>query len=313
MSNKNSYLKFCASHKDLPVFYEPWYLNAVCNEDWEGITFEHNGELVAIANYQISKKGIWSLIKMPPLIKFMGLYFTRPVEAKVRKDIWKQYLSKLPKVDYFSQHLHYNINKEILPTQSSHNRMSYRLSGIQDLKSTWDKMRGDYRNNKIPKADDIVCLNSSGNIQDIIDVNIKTFSRQGLPLPVSEAKVHRLHEAFSKKRRCQVLLAQDKKSKEIHSGVYLIWDAQCCYLLMAGDDPKLRKSGSGIWLAWKAIEFASKELGLNQFDFLGSMIPSIARVRKQFGAVPTDYSSVEFYNSHSFKIFHSMYRRWKGH
>jgi hypothetical protein len=62
---------------------------------------------------------------------------------------------------------------------------------------------------------------------------------------------------------------------------------------MAGDDPALRHSGAGILLAWEAIRYTHEVLKLPIFDFAGSMILPIERVRRQFGALQKPYFRVQ--------------------
>jgi hypothetical protein len=61
---------------------------------------------------------------------------------------------------------------------------------------------------------------------------------------------------------------------------------------MAGDDPALRQSGAGVLLAWEAIQYTHAVLKLSVFDFAGSMVKAIERVRRQFGAQQKPYFRV---------------------
>ena len=53
--------------------------------------------------------------------------------------------------------------------------------------------------------------------------------------------------------------------------------------------PELRASGAGVLLLWEMIRYSGEVLQLPIFDFLGSMIQPIERVRRQFGAVQQPY------------------------
>jgi len=87
---------------------------------------------------------------------------------------------------------------------------------------------------------------------------------------------------------------------------YLIWDATTAYFLLAGDDPALRASGAGVLLAWEAICYASEVLGLDCFDFEGSMLPGVERMRVRFGAVQTPYFYVWKHNSRLFELLEKL-------
>ena len=92
----------------------------------------------------------------------------------------------------------------------------------------------------------------------------------------------------------------------VHSVAYLIWDATTAYFLLAGDDPALRTSGAGVLLAWECIRYASAVLKLDCFDFEGSMLPGVERIRVRFGAVQTPYFFVWKYNSRLFELLEKL-------
>ena len=127
-----------------------------------------------------------------------------------------------------------------------------------------------------------------------------SFDRQQIAVPYSFKFLQRLDTALELQQSKSTFFAVDEQ-ENIHAVVYLIWDQGCAYYLLAGDDPSKRASGAGILLVWEAIQFTKKELGLTLFDFQGSMIPSIERVRRQFGAKQCPYFLVQKYNSRSFK------------
>src|SRR5260370_7073664 len=73
----------------------------------------------------------------------------------------------------------------------------------------------------------------------------------------------------------------------IHAAVYIIWDDRSAYYLMGAADPELRNSGATSLLLWEAIQFAATVT--RSFDFEGSMIESIERFFRAFGAKQKPY------------------------
>ena len=59
---------------------------------------------------------------------------------------------------------------------------------------------------------------------------------------------------------------------------------------MGGGDPEFRNSGAASLLIWEGIKFAHNHSEI--FDFEGSMIESIERFFRGFGAVPRVYYNV---------------------
>ena len=124
-------------------------------------------------------------------------------------------------------------------------------------------------------------------------------------MPYSWAQFARHDAALAAHGARQLFFAVDAQHR-IHSAAYLIWDQQAAYYHLAGDDPALRESGAGILLVWAAICYASEVLGLACFDFEGSMLPAVERIRVQFGAEQTPYSFVWKYNSRLFELLEKV-------
>ena len=113
---------------------------------------------------------------------------------------------------------------------------------------------------------------------------------------------------MSKHQSGKLFFATDQEGN-IHSVAWLLWDNQSSYYLIAGDDPQLRSSGAGVWLAWQMIRYTIDVLKLPTFDFLGSMIEPIARVRRQFGAEATPYFEISKYPSLTFWLVEQLLAR----
>jgi len=142
-------------------------------------------------------------------------------------------------------------------------------------------------------------------------VNKLSFDRQNITVPYSLAFVQQLDKVLDKHQSREIFFAVDEQ-EQIHSVAYVIWDQQRAYYLMAGDDPDLRGSGASILLVWKIIQFVRQELGLKEFDFQGSMIQGIERVRRQFGAQQVPYFLIQKKESTLFDWFSSWKRRLGG-
>ena len=86
--------------------------------------------------------------------------------------------------------------------------------------------------------------------------------------------------------------AQDQAGN-ILSAILIVWDQDRCYLLLAGENDFARKNGVGIFTIWHGIRYASENLHLSKFDFLGGMDENLERTRRQFGAQQIPYFLVE--------------------
>ncbi len=308
MSNKKRYQQFCEEEKEIPIFSRPWYLDAVCqykNESWEVLLVKKNEKIIASWPYYLKRKNGFQYSVLPPLTKFLGPYIIAEKRSpKFAHKICKTLIEQLPKKALVLQNFHYNFT-DWLPfywtgfEQST--RYSYVLENLQDLKGIYNNFSSDYRNNKIRKAEQSVKVVSDLSLEAFFEVAMLPFKRQNLPLPFSLDFFKKYDAVMVEHHSRKLFFAVDDQYR-IHSVVYLLIDHDRAYYHLAGDDPDLRGSGASILLVWEAIKYTRNTLGLNIFDFEGSMIKPIERVRRQFGAVQKPYFEIRKYNSRLFKM-----------
>ncbi len=130
-----------------------------------------------------------------------------------------------------------------------------------------------------------------------------TFKRQGKTLPYSRNLVRKLDAACAERACRKIFFAEDPEGK-IHAAIYIVWDEYSAYYLMGGGDPELRTSGATSLAMWEAIKFASRVT--KSFDFEGSMIESVERFFRGFGATQTPYFHVWKFNSKIMKLAYNL-------
>ena len=296
MQVKAKYQSFCQSEPGIPLFIQPWYLDAVCQDgDWHVVLAERGGQIVGALPYYIKSKGPFRYISMPWLTKMMGPYLTSKFRTagKAHK-IVRELIEQLPKVAAFDQNLHYDVT-DWLPFYWKGYRQrtmySYVIDDLRDLDQVYANICSDYRNNKLKKARSVVRVVTERSLDDFYRVKKMSFSRQGKPFVIPFSYLKSYDEVLEQHDCRKIFFAVDEQER-IHSVVYLLWDQQSAYYHMAGDDPALRSSGAGILLTWEAIKYTKEVLHLNRFDFQGSMIPAIEKVRRNFGARQVPYFQV---------------------
>ena len=290
MTSKEKYQSYCDS-ESLPVFVQPWYLDVVCGaEHWEVALVERNSKVVGVFPYHLKKRGPYQIILMPMLVKMMGTYISQTFQH-YSKRITKELMAQLPPVAEFDQNFHYDIT-DWLPFYWSGYKQStlysYVFEDLSDLEKVYDGIINDYRNNKMKKAEKIVTVRTDLSLQEFYNIQQMTFTRQGKKFILPFSFIEKLDEALVANASRKIFFALDEAG-QIHSVVYLIWDKKTAYYLFAGDDPNLRNSGAGILLIWEVIKYTKNVLGLNRFDFQGSMIPGIEKVGRSFGAKAVPY------------------------
>jgi hypothetical protein len=289
---RSDYQRFVDTCPGLPIFFEPWLLDILA-PGWQAVVLVNEGHPLGVWTWYPRIRWGLHTAAMPLLMRFMGPYLMPGQPADILGRLW----SMLPRMVMMEQHLHYTISAADAVAQlgcHTSERISYHMDLRRGHEALWQDVRPAYRNQKIPRAAASLVVAPDDDVDAFLRVNRATYTRQGLEAPAPADLVRRLSAAAHERGRGRILLARDHQNNEVMSGAFLLWDQDTIYHLMAGDDPRGRPLHAGIFLTWACIAYGI-ERGLHTFDFLGSMIPSIAAVRRQFGAVPTPYPGIRYF------------------
>ncbi|MCB9314555.1 MAG: GNAT family N-acetyltransferase [Lewinellaceae bacterium] len=297
MPFREIYRTFCAQAPDMPLFMQDWYLDAACGPaNWQVIFVRKGGKVAGVLPYFLKQKLHWHYVAMPPLAKMMGPYLLPEFRtARHETGLLRQLIEQLPPLAAFEQDFNYTATNW-LPFYWQGFRQTTRYSYVLDLtvslENLEENLAPDYRNNKLPKAAEQVQVHTGNDLELFYRVHNQSFQRQGMAAPVSFSFLQTLDQVLEVHQAREIFWATDRQTGAVHSVAYLAWDQHSAYYLLAGDDPALRRSGAGILLAWEAIRYAKERLQLPYFDFAGSMIKPIERVRRQFGGEQKPYFRV---------------------
>jgi hypothetical protein len=305
------YRKFCLTAPDLPIFAQPWYLDACVGEgeEWSAVMTRENGQIRGAMPFVIKRKGPFRYATMPAFVKWLGPYIVPEFRGNLRQEhaILDDLIFRLPKLASFKQNFYPTLTNWLPFYWKGYQQTTYytyRLNGIQNLAEVEAGLSLNVRRD-IRQARRQVRVVHDLPVEQFYAVNKLSFDRQKLPVPYSWEQFQRHDAALAAHGARQLFFAVDAQER-IHSVAYLIWDKQAAYYHLAGDDPDLRRSGAGLLLAWECIRYASEVLGLTCFDFEGSMLPGVERIRTRFGAVQTPYFFVSNYDSKLFRLLEKL-------
>ena len=308
MTNKQKYREFCKIEKDIPIFSQDWWLDAVCGEDnWDVAIVERGGEIWATMPYYIKKKWGFTLITMPPLTQTLGPYIKYPQGQKYykklswEKEIMNELIDQLPEFDYFYQHWHYSITNW-LPFYwrdfKQTTRYTYIIEKNISLELLEEKFETDIRRRRKKAYKLGLQIVSYEDVNLFYNLNKMTFNRKEIEVPYNYELVEKIYNS-SKRNNAVDLLFAVYKDKPVSAG-FFIKDYNTRYYLMGGINPDYKDLGGMDVVIFEAIR---KTLNENKnFDFEGSIIESIEKYFRSFGSVQKPYFAIYKINSKILKL-----------
>ena len=286
--------KTAAFDRVASIFEQPWWLDAVAPGRWRAVeTRDGNGPRARIVVAGTRRAG-FSAATPPPYTPLQGPWL-REVEGgaahrlNAQTEALDELVAALPSLDL----IRLGLSPE-LPTFlpfvwrgfTAQPRVTYRLDDLRDLDAVWAGFRQNLRR-QVRSAERRLGVRD-GDAEALIAAAAATFARQGLALPHADP-LRRLDAALAARGARRILLAEDAGGR-LHAALLVVWDSHRAYYLIGGQTDIGRGEGGASLLMWHAIRHAAQVS--RGFDFEGSMIPSIERFFRSFGARQVPYVEV---------------------
>lgn len=298
-SNKVIYKDLCKI-KDIPLFSQYYWMDAVCGSDnWDVIIIKEKDNILGSLVYYLNKVNDGFEIRKAPLTQNNGIIYYYPKGLKYDRklsfehkvaDLIIDEIEKL-KIDSFRQYFYYEFTNW-LPFYwrgySQSTRYTYRIEDTSSMESIYKNLNGNVRKH-IKKAKNLVTVKRGMESADFYKLNEKTYKRQCMDIPYSFELFEKLYDNLTKNNCMEIFYATDE-NKNIHSAALFAYDKNSVYYLMSGSVEEFRDSQSLTLLLYEGIKLANK-LGLS-FDFEGSMKKNIERFFRQFGAEQKQYLDI---------------------
>lgn len=295
---RSAYVQLCEEETDIPLFSQAWWLDAVAGDGWTAVLAYQGDKVVGALPYVWQRKWGMTLLTQPKLTQALGPWVrpsskSYPKALAYEKDVLQALARGLPHFHYYGQNWHHT-RQNWLPfywlgfEQTTH--YTYRLDRLADEEAIWDGLQENIRFD-IRKARKRfqVTVRSARNLAEFLDLNKKTFERQGKRIPYTRRLVARIDAAAAAHDARDCLIAVDPDGNQ-HAAAYIVRNGDTAYYLIGGGDPVLRRSGATSLVLWEAIR--SQPETIRFFDFEGSMIEPIERFFRAFGGTQVPYLRV---------------------
>lgn len=295
MSNKERYLTFC-NDNILPIFFQSWWLDTVSGADnWDVAIFSKSNEVFGVLPYFHKKKMGITMLGIPTLTQHLGPWLKYPEGQKndtrlaFEKEAFQNLAEQMPSSQLTVIKLHHSI-KNTLPFVwldfKTTVKYTYVLSNVFHNKDNLKKNLSSNTRKNLKKAKKTVTVKETSDADLLYDMGNMTFQRQAIKPPYSRELLKNLHAVCEQNKCAKILYAEDENAN-VHAAILLVWNTKTVYYLMGGSNPEYRNSEAMTLLMWEAIKFASSFV--DEFDFEGTMVESIERFIRGFGAQQYPY------------------------
>ena len=319
MSPKELYSRY--STPDLPLFHQPFWLNATAQENWDVALVKEGDKIIASMPYAFEKKKPILFIRGPHLTQFLGPHYS--IEASNHREylnreteILNLLIDQLPPFAFFEQRWHFHY-QNYLPFHwknfQQRTRYTYILPNLKDESALLNGFNEKIKR-EIKKGENAFHVQSENISADsfyrFIESNLSDKKYQ---LPFDTVFFERLYNSCVQNNAGKIFLALDADQK-IAAGIFVAWDATTAYYIIGAKDNDYGNSGAMTFLFSRVFKELSEKVTV--FNFEGSMISGVERYFRSFGAIQKTFfeitrtdSKLVFLTGEIKKTIHFLFRK----
>lgn len=302
-SHKAQYLSIC---NQLPVFFQAWWLDAVCEGAWDvALVQDDQAQVIAALPYQIEKKWGFTLLRNPRLTPYLGPIFFLGQDLKEGMQRWDweeemivALLQQLPPYDYCQFHSlprFTNFLPFLHKGFRNTNRITYQIDLRQSAELILEQMQ-KRRRRYIRNGDAQLQIVSGAEYQSaFLAMHRHTFEKKNKKYPYDQAFLAQLMQTATDQQSSR-FWAITTLDGLLVAALWVVFDQTNMYQLLSAYNEDSSHHAAMSMLTWHAIVEAQK-MGLTTFDFEGSIDPGIEPFFRKFGGDRVPFMAFEHYQS----------------
>lgn len=273
----------------LPLFHEPWWLDAT-GVPWTAAETANGAGTTGYWPFPMERRYGIGISRNPPLTPYLGPVVLPPPNLKNNK--WdgfehgtiSELLGRAPALPVWSISLRPGLKQAGLLQAAGFTvgvRQTFLLSLADRTESDILASFHEERRRNIRQLETMLEIRNETGETGLLYKSLQaTLQRKGKPLPYPPALMARLFEAACSRKQSALWVA---RSEGLVQGLlWHAWDGQRAYYLASSLAPGITDKRVMTALLWQAIKHSSS-LGLQDFDFEGSMDPGIEAFFRNFG------------------------------
>lgn len=312
MTELQAYRQF-KEQNELPVYLEEWFLNIACSDgQWKIAHYEEDGIVLGIDIYFVKRKYGFKYVTMPTMVKYMGPIFAGHVKDFEKAEILRKLQANIEVSASFVQQwspftFKHLLNEEFEADYTSRDTFYWEF---QDEACMLQEMDGNYRRaiNKFsegirgfrPKDKQVTSHNEIMLFINLLESGMGKLSTHG----IEESQLVKLIERLEKEDRGKLISLY--KDEDLLGASLVCWDNNSAYYLFAANNKAFNKLYPGVQTAWKTMQYLQGHTQVKRLDFLGSSIPSIAKVWSKLGAEKKHYPLITKKSNPVFSLLNKL-------
>ena len=300
MDAKNNYINYC-NENEVPLFFKPFWLDMI-DTNWKVIK-ANIGNTTLFFPFHIENKWTYRFLRNAHLTPYGGFIFNQnlnTIDEETKSKLTALILTQFPSFSLLNIDLHPTIKFNINPfTDFISSQKKTNILHLSNKELCYQMFKPALQR-QIKKAAKNLIIFEKDDIELFYLLHCKTFEKNN-ELPPTPFLSFQNTWKICKQNECGKLLFIQDDQQNIHAALFLTYDSTSSYYLAGGTNAQYYGSGAMSLLMWHAIQ-VSIDMGKTQFDFEGSMVPTIDTFFKKFSPTEIEYTNLQKTNARLLKL-----------
>jgi GNAT acetyltransferase-like protein len=313
MSDKSGYIKICEANMTIPVFMQPWWLDAACGA-WDAVVYKKGDHVAGVWAYRVEKKLGVGIIRNPLLTPYLGPVVLYPAGLKesnfdhYEHEVVTNLMEQLPRTEVWHLALQPGMKQVGIFKNNGlqpHVQQTFLLDLHPDEEALLANMKDTTRRNIRSSEKEITIADSPRELRELFKFQKDTLTNKGKAAVFTFKYLQQMMDACVANNSAALWVA--KTGDKIQAIVWQVWDEQCSYYLMGGQSQESNSYKAMSALLWHAVKEAKKR-GNTTFDLEGSMDAGVERFFRSFGGQRALYLVLQKNESVIWKLKKMVFR-----
>ena len=232
-NNKEEYKKLCHKEETIPIFSQPFWLDAVCGKDnWDVIIYKKGQNVLGTMPYYVKKRFSFSYVTMPKFTQNLGIWIKYPQnitynkKLSIEKEIMHYMIKRLESlpISFFQQNFHFSITNWLPFYWMGYKQCTYytyRIENISNTKKVFEKFHpSKKRDIAFGERNDFI-IEQGMSANDLYNYHKLTLIKQGRKINYSISLLERILCAITTHKCGAIVKILDGK-RNIHGIIFII-------------------------------------------------------------------------------------------
>ncbi|MBA3828395.1 MAG: GNAT family N-acetyltransferase [Taibaiella sp.] len=297
MNNQRLYRQIC-SEEYIPIFLQPWWLDAVCKE-WDAAIVQQGEHVTGIWPYAIEKRLGLPILRNPKLTPYLGPHIIVPDDMKLSKadgieqEIVGKLLQQMPQAKVWNIALQPGMKQAGVMKRNELEvqvQQTFLLDITREENTILAGMSESIRRNIRTGGKEIVVTNEPDFLPHLYRFQKKALAKKGIRQHFTLQDAQKLMNACLDNFSTALWVAKHKGL--VQAAIWNVWDHERSYYFMGAQKEDNKDPRIVTVILLHAI-MESKHRGNLTFDFEGSMDEGVEKYFRGFGGTRELYMIIK--------------------